>query len=162
MKAIVVVDRNWGIGCEGKLLVHLPEDLKFFKEKTLGKVIVMGRETLETLPGKKPLPGRTNIILTSNDEYEVECLVCNSIDHAMETLDAYPEDDIFIVGGSRVYNQFLPFCSEVYVTKIDGEYSADRYFPNLDESEEWDLVEESDTREHNGIQYKFTRYNRVK
>ncbi len=161
MKAIVVVDRNWGIGCQGKLLAHLPEDLKYFKQKTLGKVVVMGRETLESFPSQKPLSGRTNIVLSGNECYEADCPVCHSMDNAMDVLDEYSEDDIFVIGGGQIYSLFLPYCSEVFVTKIDEVYPADRYFENLDKSDEWIMTEESDERQHEGVRYRFTKYVRA-
>ncbi len=158
MKAIVAVDKNWGIGCQGRLLVYIPEDLKFFKQKTLGKVIVMGRETLESLPGKKPLPKRINIVLTGNTAYETSCLICNSMDKALDLIQAYPDEDVFIIGGEQVYTQFLPHCDEVYVTKIDSSFLCDKHFPNLELLEDWELSEEGELKEHDGLKFRFTKY----
>lgn len=163
MKAIVVVDRNWGIGRDGDLLVHLPGDLAYYKEKTLGNVIVMGRKTLESLPGGKPLPGRENIILTGNPEYcNDECEVCCGMNELISRLEEYDDDTIFISGGASLYDQMMQYCDTVYVTQIDDEFEADRYFPRIDQSDEFKLSWEGEEREDNGVRYRFTRYDRIK
>lgn len=160
MKAIVVVDKNWAIGKDGCLLTHLSGDLKHFKEKTLDKVVVMGRTTLQSLPGGKPLPRRTNIVLSTNPDFKADCIVCKSKDQLFEAIKPYDPEDVFIIGGEQVYREFLPYTDTVYVTKIDATFPADRYFVNLDEREEWELVNESEPQEEAGISYRFTEYRR--
>lgn len=160
MKAIVAVDKNWAIGKDNDLLAHLPGDLKFFKDKTLGKTIVMGRQTLESFPGGKPLPGRTNIVLTSNQDYPASCEICCSEDEVFKCVSKQDEEDVFIVGGEQVYRRFLGRCNLVYVTKIDKAFPADRHFPNLDENPEWELVSESEPKTENGLTYRFCKYKR--
>lgn len=160
MKAIVAVDQNWGIGFQGKLLTHLPEDLKYFKEKTLGGVIVMGRETLETLPGKRPLADRINIVLTGDASYETSCSICTSMEAALEQIRGYKDKDVFIIGGEQIYRQFLPYCDEVYVTKIDRAFTCDKYFPDLDALFDWKLTYEGPINAYNGLNYRFTKYNK--
>jgi dihydrofolate reductase len=162
MKAIVIVDSNWAIGCEGKLLVHIPRDLQFFKKMTLGKTVVMGRETLEAMPGGKPLKDRINFVITRNDSYEASCNICHSINETLKELSIYKDDEIFIIGGEEVYRQFIPLCDEIYVTKVDGLFKADKHFPNLDELSEWKMVWDGKMQEYEGTQYKFTRYARIK
>ncbi|GAB1476161.1 dihydrofolate reductase [Bacillota bacterium] len=159
MKAIVVVDKNWAIGKDNSLLAHLPGDLKFFKEKTLGKTIVMGRQTLESFPGGKPLPGRRNIVLTSNENYPAACQICCSIDGVFECLEGH-DDDVFIAGGEQIYRQFISCCNVAYVTKIDSVLYGDKFFPNLDEDESWELAYESGSICENGLNYRFTEYRR--
>ena len=134
MNAIVAVDGNWGIGCKGKLLIHLPGDLKFFQKMTTGKTIVMGRETLKSLPGGKPLKDRRNIVLTRNEKLDVECEICHSIDEVKALLKEKNRDEVFICGGESVYKQILELCNKIYVTKINQIFEADTYFPNLDEN----------------------------
>lgn len=159
MKAIVAVDLNWGIGCGGRLLAHIPEDMKFFREKTLGKVVIMGRETFESLPGKAPLKDRINIVLSRSESFKDDRLIiCRSMDEVFDSIRSYSKDDIFIIGGEAVYKQFLPYCFEAYVTKIRNSYIADKYFPNLDEIKKWEIAQESDTKEYNQIQFKFLKY----
>src|SRR5665648_710798 len=155
MKAIVVVDKNWGIGRDKKLLVHLPGDLKYFKEHTLGKTIVMGRETLESLPGGKPLLNRNNIVLTRNKGYGTDCTICHSKEGLLKMVKDVNTDEVFIIGGEKVYRQFLPYCNTCYVTKIDKTFDADKFFHNLDEDENFSVVDESEVIEENGTSYKF-------
>ncbi|MGI6752093.1 MAG: dihydrofolate reductase [Anaerovoracaceae bacterium] len=160
MKAIVAVDRNWGIGRDGRLLVHLPGDLKYFKEKTKGKVVVMGRATLESLPGGKPLKDRVNIVLSRNEKYDADCSICHSREDLFEIIKRYDEEDVYIIGGEDVYRQFLPYCDVVYVTKIAENFPADNYFENLEKHPQWMQVWESEQQEEKGIKYVFTEYRR--
>lgn len=160
MKIILAADQNWGIGKDNNLLIHLPGDLKYFKEKTLGKVVVMGRKTLESLPGKKPLPGRTNIVLTTDKEYEADCLVCHSQEELFEELKKYNTEDVYIIGGANVYADMRDRCDTYYVTKICGAYEADCHFENLDLCQDIEMVWESEMQEHNGTEFKFTEYRR--
>ncbi|HHV99383.1 MAG TPA: dihydrofolate reductase [Clostridiaceae bacterium] len=159
MKAIVNVDLNWGIGYKGNLLQRIPEDMKFFKKTTIGKVVVMGRKTFESLPGQEPLKDRVNIILSAKGEFgDDRLIVCRSLGELFAELKKYPGDDIFIIGGESVYSLLLPYCSEAYVTKVQNTYEADTYFKNLDEDESWELVTESETKDYNGIKFKFVTY----
>ena len=159
MKAIVAVDLKWGIGCGGKLLQWIPEDMKFFKQMTLGKVVVMGRETFESLPGKQPLKDRINIVLSKNPCFTSEKItICHSLEELFEQIKKYDVDDVFVIGGQSVYSQLLQYCTEVYVTKIEGEYLADKYFTNLDQEETWKLVSTGDAQHYNTIQYSFHKY----
>ncbi len=159
MKAIVVVDKNWNIGREGDLLVHLPGDLKYYKEKTEGHVILIGRKTLESFPGQKPLPNRTNIVLTNNKNFTHNiATVCVGMDSLREELKKYDSDEIWVSGGECIYNLFLDECDEVYVTKIFEEFEADKSFRNLDKDDNFELVKESEIREERGLKYQFTVY----
>ena len=160
MNLIVAVDRNWGIGNKGELLVRIPEDLRRFKKLTTGKVVVLGRKTLETFPDKKPLPNRTNIILTRNTEFKVDgAIVVHSIEELLEELKNYNSDDIFIIGGQSIYEQMLPYCDAAYITTIQNVYDADAYFPNLCDLA-WKTSACSEDHEYNGIKYYFTLFSR--
>ncbi len=162
MKAIVVVDKNWNIGINGGLLVHLPGDLKYFKENTEGNVIVIGRKTLESFPGAKPLPNRTNIVLTNNANFKnSDCVVCVGIDELRKELQKYDNDKIYISGGEMIYNLFIDECDEVLVTKLDQSYQADKSFRNLDEDSNFIVVAESEIFSENGVNYKFVNYKRI-
>ncbi len=133
MNVIVAVDNNWAIGNKNQLLVRIPNDHKHFREETTGKVVVLGRKTLETFPQGQPLKNRTNIILSKDKEYRVkDAIVVHSIEELLEELKKYNDEDIYIIGGDSVYKQLLPYCNVAHVTKIDHEYEADAYFPNLD------------------------------
>lgn len=163
MNLIAAVDRNWAIGSRGQLLVSIPRDQQFFRTKTLGKVVVMGRRTLESLPGKKPLYGRTSLVLTRNKDYQVKgAEICHSMDGALEFLKGYPQEDIYIIGGGSIYEQFLPYCDTAHVTYIDFAYAADAWLPNLDQDPEWIMKEESDEQTFFDLCYTYRRYERQK
>lgn len=161
MDIIVAVDEKWGIGKDGDLLQRISADMKNFRRKTTGNVLVMGRKTLESFPNKKPLPNRVNIVLTNNRSYEAEGVVlCHGIDALPEVLKAYPEQQIFVAGGGSIYAQLLPQCERAYVTKIYNTYEADTVFPNLDENPDWELVEKGEMQEENGVKFSFDVYQK--
>lgn len=163
MNCIVVVDQNWAIGRDNGLLVHLPGDLKYYKEKTLGKVIVIGRKTLESFPGAKPLPKRTNLVLTNNREYQNDdCIVCHGEEALLTEMSKYDDDDIFISGGEMIYKMFQGKCQNVYVTKIFDTFKADKHFANMDEDKNYKETWQSDIQEENGVKYQFVKYERIK
>ncbi|MDO0823660.1 dihydrofolate reductase [Desulfosporosinus nitroreducens] len=159
MKAIAAVDLNWGIGYRGNLLKRIPDDMKFFKQMTLGKVVIMGRETFESLPRQEPLKDRVNIVLSKNEHFNNEKVtLCRSLDELYSELEKYDTDDVFVVGGESVYSQLLAFCTEVYVTKIEEKYVADKYFVNLDKNKAWKLVSASNFKNYENIGFKFVKY----
>ena len=161
MNAIVAVDENWAIGKDGKLLADLPGDKAYFKEKTIGKRIVIGRKTLESFPDGKPLPDRENIVLTHNRNYQARgCTVINTF---MEfTLYASKFDqDVFVCGGAEIYKLLVPVCDNIYVTHIMHKFDdADVYFPDLTEDERLVETWRSDVKEENGFKYYFAKYER--
>lgn len=162
MNLIVAVDKNWAIGCNNRLLVSIPSDMKFFRETTMGKVVVMGRKTLESFPGGQPLKNRTNIVITSDSDYKVkDAIVVPSIEAAVEELKKYEEEDIYVIGGESIYRQMLPYCKMAYVTKIDHAYDADTFFTNLDEMEDWKLTGVTEEQTYFDLEYVFARYERI-
>lgn len=161
MNLIVNADKNWGIGKNNELLVQIPNDMKMFRSTTIGNVVVMGRKTLESFPNGKPLPKRTNIVLTKNKNYAAKgAIVVHSKEELLEELKKYPEEDIFVIGGESIYRMLIPYCTTAYVTRTDYAYDADTYFPNLDELPEWKLVEESEEETYFDIEYRFTKYEK--
>lgn len=163
MNLIVAVDENWGIGKDGDLLHPISADLKYFREKTTGNVIIMGRKTLESFPNKKPLPKRVNIVLTNNREYPAEGIVlCHDAEHLPALLAAYPDQEVFVIGGGSIYKQLLPLCDTAYVTHIQAAYPADTWFPDLAEDPAWELAEKGEEQEENGVKFSFDIYKRVK
>lgn len=163
MNLIVAVDKNWAIGLNNKLLVSIPADMKFFRETTMGKVVVMGRKTLESFPGGQPLKKRTNIVLTSDTNYRVkDAVVVHTIDELLEELKKYDEKDVYVIGGESIYRQLLPYCKVAHVTRIDHAYEADTYFPNLDEMKDWEVTGVSEEQTYFNLEYEFVRYERVK
>lgn len=162
MIAVLSADKNWAIGYKGDLLVKIPNDMKMFRKLTTGNVIVMGRKTLESFPNSQPLPNRVNIVMTQNPDYQAKgCVIVHNTEELLEELKNYPDKQVYVVGGESIYKELLPLCREAYVTRIDYEYQADRYFPNLDEREEWELYEEGEEETFFSIEYYFNKYRRV-
>ena len=161
MNLIVNVDSNWAIGYRGKLLVSIPEDMKFFRSETTGKVVVLGRKTLDTFPGGQPLKNRTNIILTRNPNYQVKgAIICHSVEEVLEELKKYNSEDVYIIGGDSIYKKFLPYCDVAHVTRTDHVYDADAWFPNLEEDSAWVLTGESEEKTYFDLEFRFCRYER--
>ncbi len=161
MNLIVAVDNHWAIGNKGDLLVRIPNDHKFFREETTGKVVVLGRKTLETFPQGMPLKNRTNIILSSDPDYKVKGdVIAHSIEGLLKELERYESGDVYIIGGESVYRQMLPYCDVAHVTKIDHKYEADSYFPNLDQMDEWKITADSEEQTYFDIAYQFVKYER--
>lgn len=163
MNLIVAVDKNWAIGNKNELLVRIPADQRFFREETTGKVIIMGRRTLESFPQKKPLPNRTNIVISRKADYKVDgATVVGSIEEALELVKEYKSEDVFVIGGDSIYHQMLPYCDVAHITKIDYAYEADTYFPNLDEMPDWKITEQSDEQTYYDLEYWFIKYEKQK
>ena len=159
MKAIVVVDETWGIGRDNQLLFSIPEDMAFFRRETAGKTVVMGRRTLESLPGGRPLKNRVNIVLTQNPDFACEgTVICHSGTELAAALQDTPPAEIYLIGGALVYRRFLPCCTEALVTKVLADGHAGCDFPNLDADDRWALAEQSELRTHEGLSYRFCRY----
>lgn len=163
MNCIVAVDENWAIGYKNELLVRIPADQKFFRQETTGKIVVLGRKTLETFPQARPLPNRTNIIVSTKKDYQVkDAIVVHSIEELLEELKKYDTNDVYIIGGDSIYKQMLPYCDTAHVTKIDRAYEADTYFPNLDEMDDWEITADSDEQVYFDLTYHFLKYERKK
>lgn len=162
MKAIVAVDKKWGIGKKNDLLFHLPADMAYFREKTLGKVVVMGSNTLKSFPGGKPLKNRTNVVLFPGGEKRDDCVVVESLEELSSVLKNYPSDDVFIIGGAMFYKTMLPYCSEVLVTKVNADGGAEVFYENLDKLPEWECVSVSEPEITNGYEIRFTVYRNSK
>lgn len=144
MNLIAAVDAGWGIGYQNDLLVKIPQDLKYFKEKTLGKTVIMGRATFDSLPNRKPLKDRKNIVLTTRHDFEPEGVkVFHNLAEFFESLKGKNTEDIFVIGGADIYRQLLPFCSYAFITKIQNTYPADKFLVNLDSLTEWEKIYES-------------------
>ncbi|NLL77309.1 MAG: dihydrofolate reductase [Clostridiales bacterium] len=162
MNLIVAVDNNWAIGNKGELLIRIPNDHKHFREETTGKVVVLGRKTLDTFPQRMPLKNRTNIILSSNPDYKVkDAIVVHNLEELLEELAKYNSEDIYIIGGESIYRQMLPYCNVAHVTRIDHSYAADAYFPNLDVLPEWKITADSDEQTYFDIAYQFIKYEKI-
>ena len=162
MNLIVNVDKNWAIGFGSKLLVRIPQDMKYFRSMTTGHVVVMGRKTLESFPESKPLPNRVNIVLTRDQGYQAPgALVVHSMEELKEELKKYPGEEIFVIGGGQIYRELLPLCDKAYVTKVDRAFDADVYFPDLDQDPQWKMTKVSEEQTYFDLEYVFAVYERT-
>ena len=163
MNCIVVVAANQAIGKENKLLFSLPEDMKHFRSHTLGKTVVMGRKTLESFPGAKPLPKRNNIVLTRDPSYNKEgVVICHSREEVLDAVKELPEDDVLIIGGAEIYRLFLPDCRKAFLTEVSVPVpDADSFFPELSEQTGWKLISRSDELKEGPFTYTFCTYEKI-
>ena len=161
MKLIAAVDKNWGIGLNGRLLVSIPSDQKFFRNETYGKVVITGRKTLATFPNGLPLEGRTNIILTGDKNFKAKnAIIVHSVEEALEAVADYAEEGVYVIGGESIYNQFLPYCDTAIITKIDHAFEADAYMTNLDEMDSWKITAEREEQTYFDLEYVYCQYER--
>ncbi len=160
MKLIAAVDNKWNIGRNGGLLFRLPADMKFFRETTSGKVVIMGRRTLDSFPGGKALPKRVNIVLTGNKDFKREnVFVCNDVESVLKKAKEYDTDDVFVIGGETIYKEFLPYCDTAYITHVNAvDDNADKKFPDLSQENGWIMTEKSETVIDNGMEINFCIY----
>ena len=161
MKLIAAVSENWGIGKNNKLLFNIPKDMQFFRDKTMGKTVILGRKNLESFPNGKPLKNRRNIVLTRDKNFSCDgAETVNSIEELL-SLDGVG-DDAFVIGGESIYKQLLGYCDECYITKVHEEADCDKFMVNLDKSADWEISSESEQIEDNGHMISFCTYRRVK
>ena len=158
IRAIVAVDKEWGIGKKNDLLFHLKEDMKFFKATTSGKTVVMGSNTLKSFPGGKPLPNRVNVVLWPGGVKRDDCIVADSIEELKLVLEKYRDQDIFVIGGAMFYKTMLPYCKEALVTKVNASGGAEVFFPDLDRLPRWRCVYTSPDVKDGEYTISFTTY----
>jgi len=159
MDIIASASENWGLGIRGRLLFSIPEDMKFFRSMTMGKTVVMGRRTLESFPGGRPLKGRTNLVLTRDAAFQAEGVcVLRSLDEARDRLRGLGPDDVFVIGGESVYRLFLPYCRRAYITRMGIRPEADAFLPDFDALPGWRLADPGQELRSGEISYRFTRY----
>ena len=155
MNLIVAVDKNWAIGRDGDQLIYIPEDLKHFKALTTGHPVILGRKTLATFPGGRPLKGRRNLILSRDPAFAPEgAEVFPDLDRLLSAAPA----DSFVIGGASVYRTLIDRCDTAYITRIDASFPADKYFPDLDADPRWQIKEISEPMEHEGISFRYYTY----
>ncbi len=158
IRAIVAVDKEWGIGKKNDLLFKLKEDMKFFRTATTGKVVVMGSNTLKSFPGGKPLPNRVNAVLWPGGVKRDDCIVADSMEELKSALEKYRDQDIFVIGGAMFYKTMLPYCEEALVTKVDASGGAEVFFPDLDKMPQWRCVFTSPCVKDGEYTINFTTY----
>lgn len=162
MKMIVCVSENFGIGNGGSLLFSLPPDMKFFRETTLNKVVVMGRSTLDSFPGGKPLKNRTNIVISRNTDFLREgAIVLHSKEDVLAYVEQFDTDDVYIIGGAQIYEMFRDECDTAYVTKVEKEAECDKFFFDIDSDNSWKLSSQSEKMEYEGTIFSFCTYKKV-
>ena len=162
MELIVNVTENWGIGLRDQLLVAISADLKRFRALTTGKTVILGRRTLATFPGGRPLKNRENIVLTHDVNFAAEgALVAHDLPELFALLRGKNTDDVCVIGGASVYEQLLPYCARARVTKTLLTPEADRFFPNLDALENWQIEQESSPQEENGVRFLYVDYGNL-
>ena len=164
MNCIVVVDQNWAIGCEGGLLFSLPTDMKRFRSLTIDGTVILGRKTLDSFPGGRPLPRRRNIVITRKVDFDREgCEIVPSPQAALEAAAGTEEEQLWVIGGGSVYTALLPQCKRAFVTRVDSAApEADTFFPNLDKLPGWEVESVSEPVEENGVTYRFVDYINTK
>ena len=159
MKLIAAADNNWAIGNNDSLLVSIPADQKRFREITTGNIVVLGRKTLSGFPNGLPLKNRTNVILSSKEDFKAgDAIIVHSEEELFAYLKERDSDDIYVIGGGTVYKLLEPYADTAYITKLDYNYQADTYFPNLDEKDNWKIVEESEEQTYFSLEYYFVTY----
>jgi dihydrofolate reductase len=152
LKLIVAVERNWGIGREGSLLFRIREDMKRIKAMTTGQVIIAGRKTLLNFPHGQPLPERINIILTHQTDFEAApAIIAHNPSELANELSHLQDKEIFVLGGSSIYDLLLPYCDLAYVTQVDLALPADRHFPDLDNQPGWQLLDKGEWMQLSGF-----------
>ena len=154
MNAIVAVSENFGIGKDNDLLFRIHADLKRFKELTSGHTVIMGRKTLQSLPGGHGLPNRRNIVITRDPNFTADSV---EIVHSPDEAVALADQDAFVIGGESIYRAMLPYCNKVYLTQVYASAEADAFFPSLNG---WQVAQESDLLEENGLSFRYIDYIR--
>nr|AIA14327.1 Dihydrofolate reductase [uncultured bacterium]AIA14364.1 Dihydrofolate reductase [uncultured bacterium] len=156
ISAIAAIVNNRGLGKDNELLVRIPEDLARFKKLTSGHTVIMGRKTYESIG--KPLPNRTNIVVTRDAKYEAEgCQVVFSVEEALDLGRQLEPEEIFIIGGGKIYDEMLPYTERLYLTQVEKEVEADTFFP---EYKEFTKELEREEKEHEGTKYTWVTLER--
>lgn len=158
MIAIVAVYSDWGIGADGTQPIALSADRKYFREATKGACVIVGKRTMADFPGGRPLPKRVNLVMTRSDAEIPGAILVHSVEEALEAAKEY--EKVMVIGGATVYKALLPYCDEALVTKVEAQPKSDVFFPNLDESPEWECADPGIRGEEEGIGYRFCRYIR--
>lgn len=160
LRSILNCDDHYGIGKRNGLLFEQPKDMAYFRKTTLGHAVAMGENTLLSFPGSKPLPKRTNIVLSQDPTHNYDGVInVHSFEEFLRAIEEQLKtDDVYIIGGASIYRQMLPYVDEVLLTKIDADGGAEVFFVNIDEDPNFVLVEASEPIEDNGRNLTFCRY----
>lgn len=162
MNLIATVDKNWAIGKLGHLLVNIPEDIKLFRMETTGKAAIMGRKTYEQITDRTAFIDRYNVVLTNDLSYKKDgVVVVHSVEEALEKVSSYKSEDVYVIGGESVFEQFLPYCDVAHITSVDYKYDADAHFPYLDKLPEWKVTQMSEEHTYFDLCYEFKKYSKM-
>lgn len=162
MNLIVAVDNKWGIGKNNGLLFSIPEDMRYFRLLTKNKVVLMGYNTLLSLPNQSPLKNRVNIVLAPENVVRDDCIVVHSLEELFSELKKYDDDDLFVIGGGMFYKTMLPYCENAYITQIYAYGDATVFFENLDKLDNWKKSNLSEIKHHENLSFRFTIYENQK
>lgn len=161
MKIIVTMDKHWGLSWKKQPLVRIPADYRFIQEETASKVVVMTREFLDSLPGGKPIVGRTNLVFSKTPGFSLPGIkVFKHVDDLREEFLKFSNDDIYILGGQPLFDEFIDECREIHATWVDYSYMADSFFPDLTKKCEWKLAEKTQEQTYYDLEYYFLRFIR--
>ncbi len=160
MKAIFHTDKKWGIGKANDLMFSIPKDMKFFRETTKGKIVVMGLNTLNSFPNGEPLKNRVNIVL-SPETVQKDVITAHNLEELFREIEKYPPEDVYVIGGASVYRTLIPYCTQVLVTKVDADGGAEVFVPDLDRDENFVLSRQSEQIEDNGYLLTFCTYDNL-
>ena len=159
MNLIASADRNWAIGKNNELLVRVPEDMKFFLFFSTGKVVVMGRKTLESMPGGKPLPRRRNIVLTRQKDFAREGVeTAASVEEVLSLVAEEDPEKVWVIGGGEIYRAMLPYCRLCYLTRVYARPESDVSFPDLDTLPQWQVLRSGAIVSDGTLDYQFIEY----
>ena len=158
MNLIVAVDEKWGIGKKNGLLFDIKADMRYFREKTSGKIVVMGYNTLLSFPNSKPLKNRVNIVLAPEGVERADCTVCHTLEQTLKEIKKYPSEDVFIIGGAMFYNTMYPYCDKAYITHVYNDGAATVFFDDLSKNPDWIVTDRSEVMEEDGIKFRFCLY----
>ena len=166
MNCIAAVSSEWGLGKNNQLLFHIAEDLKRFRRLTTGGTLILGRKTLESFPGRRPLPNRRHLVLTRQAAYHADGVeIFHSVEDVLKTAKDIPEDLIWVAGGGEIYRAFLPYCRTAYITLVNDSPASDTFFPDLSADPMWKLINESelfrDESSEKALSYKFCEYTNL-
>ena len=163
MNLIVAVDSTWGIGKDGRLLFRIREDMKRFRRLTVGKTIVFGRKTMETFPNGHPLPDRKNIVMSRSSWVPPGAIqTCRSTEELFQATRSIPSEEVFIIGGESIYRQLLRYCEFAYVTRVEGAFDADAFFPDLDADNDWQITDPGELLHDGSLSYRWVTYRHLR
>ena len=159
MNAIAAVSASWGLGKNNDLLFHISEDMKRFRALTAGGTVIMGRKTLDSMPGGKALPNRRNIVITRDKSFVRENVeVVHSVEEAIALTASEDPETVWVIGGGEIYAAMLPYCRLCYITHVNADPDCEVFFPDLSKLDNWKVLRREDKQRDSGLTYQFVDY----